>query len=208
ARRTVPSWRSPFRHVFGTRRAQDTGLAKGKVSEVNLPAPRSRTLLILALTVALLASLFVVGPSGAATSDVGYAGPSTSGAGKAPTGEKPESKLWWNDGRWWASMFAASSGTWHIWYLDRTAKAWVDTGTPIDNRPDSRADTLWDGSHLYVGSHVKAASNTTETTGNPARLYRFTYNPVTRTYTLASAFPAATNNTASQTLTIDQYSTG
>src|SRR6266487_1896791 len=37
--------------------------------------------------------------------NVGYQDGSTSGAGNAATGEKPESKLWWNDGSWWASMF-------------------------------------------------------------------------------------------------------
>jgi hypothetical protein len=37
--------------------------------------------------------------------DVGFAGPSGAGAGAAPSGSKPESKLWYNDGFWWGSLY-------------------------------------------------------------------------------------------------------
>ena len=144
----------------------------------------------------------------AADGDIGVPGPSTAGTGGAATGEKPESKLWFNDGRWWASMYHAASGTYHIWWLDRSASpaAWVDTGTVLDDRPKSRADTLWDGTHLYVASAVFASSNTTTVSGTPTRLYRYSYNPVARSYSLDAGFPVAINNTSAETIVIDKDS--
>jgi PKD repeat protein len=140
--------------------------------------------------------------------NVGYPDGSTSGAGAAATGEKPESKLWWNDGLWWASMFDAASQTHHIFRLDRATESWVDTGTLLDNRPKSRSDVLWDGAHLYVASHVFASSASAATSGNPARLYRFSYDPGTRTYSRDPGFPVQINNYSTETLTIDKDSTG
>ena len=171
---------------------------------------RSCIITVAYLIVAVIGCALPTPTAQAATGDVGYIGPSTSGSGGASTGEKPESKLWWNDGRWWASMFDSASRSWHIFYLDRSAdpKKWVDTGTVIDSRANSRADTLWDGSHLYVASHVFASSNTTATSGQPARLYRFSYDRSTNRYTLDSGFPATINDYSSETLTIDKDSSG
>jgi PKD repeat protein len=139
---------------------------------------------------------------------VGYQDGSTSGAGAAATGEKPESKLWWNDGSWWASMLDAASQTYHIFRLNRSTQAWVDTGTLLDNRPKTRADALWDGSHLYVASHVFASSSAAATAGNPARLYRFSYDPATDSYSRDAGFPVQIENYSTETLTIDKDSTG
>jgi hypothetical protein len=144
----------------------------------------------------------------AATGDIGYAGPSTSGDGSAATGEKPESKLWWNDGSWWASLFDTSTQTNHIFRLDRPTEQWIDTGTMIDNRPKTRADVLWDGAKLYVSSHVRASSSAGATSGNPARLYRFSYDPTTKTYTPDAGFPVRISDFSSETLTIDKDSVG
>jgi hypothetical protein len=92
----------------------------------------------------------------AATGDIGFEGPSTVGAQNSPTGEKPESKLWWNDDFWWASMWSQSAAAYHIFRLNTANQSWVDTGTVLDNRGGSRADTLWDAStsKLYVTSHI------------------------------------------------------
>jgi hypothetical protein len=35
-----------------------------------------------------------------------------------PTGEKPQSKLWFNDGIWWASLFDRSTEEYHIYRYD------------------------------------------------------------------------------------------
>lgn len=158
--------------------------------------------LFLALSLAVLSA---PGTASAAPGDVGYLGPSWSGAGSTPTGSKPESKLWWNDGFWWASMWDTASADFHIFRLDAGSQAWVDTGVPLDNRPSTRADTLWDGTHLYVASHRFSQS---PATGYPSRLYRFSYSASTDTYTRDQGFPATINNFRTETLVIDKDSTG
>jgi len=105
-------------------------------------------------------------------------------------------------------MLHGATQTYHIFRLDRPTETWNDTGTVVDTRPKSRADTLWDGTHLYISSHLFASSNTAVASGNPARLYRFSYNATTKTYSLDAGFPATINNFSSETLTIDKDSTG
>lgn len=55
-----------------------------------------------------------------------------------PTGEKPESKLWWNDGFWWGSLFETTSNTYHIYRLNWGSQTWEDTGVQLDDRPTTR----------------------------------------------------------------------
>ncbi len=160
------------------------------------------------VTVVLMASALFASLASAATGDVGVLGPSTVGAGAAPTGEKPESKLWWHDGRWWTPMFHSASRTWRIHYLDRPAQAWMDTGTVVDSRTNSRADTLADGSQLYIASHATASSSASNTKGSPALLTRYTYDPAQRRYALDPGFPTAINDVSSETLTIDKDGAG
>jgi hypothetical protein len=171
----------------------------------------SRYLRLLSLAVALVVSvgLSPLPQASAATGDVGIQGASYSGV-TAPTGEKPESKLWFNDGRWWSVMFDTPSGTWRIFYLNRSAspEVWVNTGTVVDTRANTLSDALSTGSTLYVASHVKATSNTSVATNQPARLYRYSYNAAAKTYALDSGFPTNINNTSSETLTIDRDSAG
>jgi hypothetical protein len=149
-----------------------------------------------------------IAPASAAAGDIGFAGLSTSGDGSAATGEKPESKLWWNDGTWWAVLFHTGSQTHHIFRLDRSSEQWMDTGTIVDNRPKTRSDVLWDGTKLYVSSHVRASSSAGAASGNPSRLYRLSYNPATKAYTRDTGFPAQINNYSNEALTIDKDSTG
>ena len=143
--------------------------------------------------------------AGAAEGDVGYAGRSFSGAGSEASGSKPESKLWWNDGAWWSSMWDTVSGDYHIFRLDGLTQKWVDTGVPLDTRSNTRADTLWDGTYLYVASHVY---NTSTSSGYPARLFRFSYDTVRDTYVPDAGYPATINNYRTETLVIDKDATG
>lgn len=57
----------------------------------------------------------------------------------------------------------------------------MDTGTAIDDRNNSKADTLWDGSHLYVASGSDSASG--------IKLFRYSYNPACRAWSLDTGFP-------------------
>ncbi len=143
-------------------------------------------------------------PSASAEGDAGYRGPSFEGARRSPSGSKPESKLWWNDGSWWGSLFDVRSGDFHIFRLDETEQRWRDTGTPLDPRVASRADTLWDGRHLYVASHVTSERST----ASPSLLYRFSYRADRRRYILDDGFPTRINAVSSKTLVIDLDSTG
>lgn len=148
----------------------------------------------------------------AADGDIGTADQSFSGVTNPPTSDKPQSKLWFNDGSWWANMFDSVSKTWHIFRLDRQSQTWVDTGTQVDNRPETLSDALWDGQKLYIGSQWVTIS-TTETpkaslSNKPARLYRYSYLAATKTYVLDAGFPVAINNNSSESLTIDKDSTG
>jgi cell division septation protein DedD len=125
-------------------------------------------------------------PTPGATPDPnGYKGPSFSGA-SAPTGEKPQSKLWFNDGIWWGSLLSTAAQEFHIHRLDWATQTWTDTGILVDTRNGADADVLWDGTKLYIASVVPFSTSS----GDRAELRRFSYNAATDTYTLDSGFPA------------------
>src|SRR5690349_5306019 len=89
----------------------------------------------------------------------------------SPTGEKPQSKLWFNGGHWWASMLH-SDGHYYIFYLN--GQTWTKTSAALDDRIQTQADCLWDGTHLYVAS---GAGTDPSGVGLDARLYRYSYHP-------------------------------
>ena len=138
--------------------------------------------------------------------DFGFPGPSFAGAVEAPSGEKPESKLWWNDGSWWSTMFDTHSGDYHIFRLQLSNQRWIDTGVGLDPRPETKSDVLWDGSHLYVASHVFTENSSQA--GSQAQLRRFGYDAENDRYSLDAGFPQVINNVTSETLVIDKDSTG
>ncbi len=138
--------------------------------------------------------------------DVGLAGPSYAGANSFPTGTKPQSKLWWNDGLWWGCLWSPAASSFTIHKLHPGSQQWINTGTAIDHRKNSHADCLWDGTKLYVASHrylLGVGFN-----GHPLELYRFSYHPGSETYTADPGFPALIGNTSSEVLVIDKDSTG
>src|SRR4029077_12335208 len=160
----------------------------------------------------LAASLLLLVLGGAAVAvaapgDIGHRDGSYSGASGSPSGSKPESKVWFNDGIWWASEWWNSPAGFYIHKLNTSTETFVSTGTLIDNRGGSRQDTLWDGTHLYVGSQNFSESGSL--TGGVTRIYRFSYNTNTDTYTLDNGFPATMRGTVrSETFVIAKDSTG
>jgi PKD repeat protein len=175
---------------------------------LGLPRRRPTSLVVGVLAAAAAAAGFVVlEPSRVtgAVGDVGLEGPSYKGAGTEPPGSKPESKLWWHDGFWWGSLWDTRSRDHHIFRLDPESQNWNDTGVAVDGRSQTRSDVLWDGRKLYVASHVFSAR---ASPGHPARLFRFSYDPAVKRYSLDAGFPATINNYATGTLVIDKDSTG
>jgi hypothetical protein len=170
---------------------------------------RRRILVILVAAVGALGGVAAATPAAMAdtgTEDFGYAPLADS-----PTGNKPQSKLWYADGRWWATLFNATAGQHRIYRLDRSAQRWVDTGTPIDPRRSTRADVLFDesGNKLYVASHVfSKTSGAATTAANGAKLWRYSFDPAGDRYTLDAGFPAAINSATAEALNIDRDSTG
>jgi hypothetical protein len=132
----------------------------------------------------------------------------------APTGEKPQSKLWFNGGRWWASMLHSDS-KYYIFYLDLSTQTWIKTNTMLDDRIQTQADCLWDGAKLYVVSG--AGSKGGGTGGEPgganldAKLYRYSYNaanPPATAYSLDAGFPVTVRSGGAETIVIDKDTSG
>jgi hypothetical protein len=120
-------------------------------------------------------------------------------AGNRATDSKPESKLWFNDGFWWAVLFNPANGGGHrIHALDGAAASWLDTGVLVDARPESRHDVLWDGAQLYIMSRASTQN----------RLYRFSYDAGGPTYTLDAGFPVDIDGAGTEAMTIAKDSTG
>jgi hypothetical protein len=120
-----------------------------------------------------------------------------------PTSEKPQSKLWYNDGRWWADMLF-TDGDHYIFYLDRATQQWIRTATRLDPRTNTKSDSLWDGTYLYIASGGGFESTGANLDGV---LYRFRYNASTKTYTRDFG-PITIRPGGAETIMIDKDSTG
>ena len=167
---------------------------------------RRATLLRAPLLLAVLVLAAVVAYAGAAPAadDVGYRDFSYDAVGTvAPTGEKPQSKLWFNDGTWWGSLFNRSAEEYHIYRYDRATHFWNDTGTLVDERNSSKADVLWDGSHLYV-----ATAAPTSAASHSGRVLRYSYNAATKTYSLDPGFPVTVTSGGMEAIVLDKDTTG
>jgi hypothetical protein len=97
----------------------------------------------------------------------------------------------------------------HIFRLDQATQTWADTGTLLDDRSSSKADTLWDGQKLYVASHIFTSSGApTSSSSQWGRLYRYSYSTATRTYSLDSGFPVTVTRGKSETLVLEKAPSG
>ena len=170
-----------------------------------LPAPGWMGLVRLLAVVAIIIAL---APAPPARADVGFEGHPFTGTG-TPTGTKrAESLLWHNDGSWWANMWDAGTRDFHIFRLDVATQTWIDTGVVTDPRSNTHGDALWDGTHLYLASHLAVPDGEAALEGYPSYLYRYSYDPRTREYSLDPGFPVTINNYRTETLVIDKDSTG
>jgi hypothetical protein len=126
-----------------------------------------------------------------------------------PTGTKrPESAVWWNDGSWWANMWDTQSRHFHIFRFSPHLQRWVKTRSRTDRRADTSADTLWDGSHLYIASHKQLKAGQAPRLGPPSFLYRFSYSHRGHRYALDRGFPTVINHSRTKTLVIEKDTAG
>jgi len=137
-------------------------------------------------------------------SDFGY--PSGVAANNEATAEKPESKLWWNDGVWWASMWSTAGNAYHIHKLNWATQTWSDTEVALDDRKSSKADVLWDGNKLYVVSHIWTQTGLAAAAGQRGELFRYSYSG--GSYTLDGGFPVEVNGATTEALVIAKDTTG
>ncbi|MGI0013075.1 MAG: hypothetical protein ACREBU_06500, partial [Nitrososphaera sp.] len=127
------------------------------------------------------------------------------GGAANPTEDETESKLWYHDGFWWGVFWDINALKHRIYQLDRDKQCWLNVGPDVDERPRSSADVLSDGQKLYVASHDKL---TTASGSDLGRLYRFSYNAVSKSYSLDRGFPVTINSAKSESLVLTKNSTG
>ena len=159
------------------------------------------------LIVVIGVGFFLLGNAHAAlaqSTDVGYRDFNYGTGINEPTADKPQSKLWFNDGIWWGSLWNPSVRRWEIHRFDWNANTWTSTGTSIDGRGNVRPDVLWDGTHLYVAT----APNTSWSTDQRALVRRYSYDGNNKSYTLDPNFPAAVANGPMETIVLDKDTTG
>ena len=102
---------------------------------------------------------------------------------RSPTTSTAQSKLWFNDGRWWGALFGTTDRL-TIFTLDPKTQVWADTGTLIDERPVADADMLSTGTHLWAVSGGSRPSD-----NHSIRVRRFTYDPKEARYVPDADFP-------------------
>jgi hypothetical protein len=120
----------------------------------------------------------------------GYKDQAYGGGSFRPTSEKPQSKLWYTNGSWFAGMFLfrttplPAKSEFHIFRLDQATHAWLDTGTLIDPRDQTHGDYLWDeGSQtLWVAS---ASRPDPAIDDDATKVFKYSFNAATGIYTLA-----------------------
>ncbi|MEZ4513085.1 MAG: Calx-beta domain-containing protein [Chloroflexota bacterium] len=152
---------------------------------------------VLLAGVGLPAEMGTITAVAAPLANVGYEGLDYKLSGVTePTSEMAQSKLWFNDGSWWASLLDKTSASYHIYQLDWATQQWNDTGVELDDRPKTKADVLWDGTYLYVAS---------SSTSDPINLYRYAYS--NGTYTLSSGYPVQLSSDKARVVVIDKDST-
>jgi Ca2+-binding RTX toxin-like protein len=171
---------------------------------------KGRVICACSIVCGLFAALLV---PGVARADIGIPGPTyTVGTSGPPTTSRPESKLWFNDGFWWAVMakkVTATNNDYHIFRLRLRSQRWIDTGVLVDARASTRQDVLWTGSKLFVAAHKYVGVSNFDSTpavGDQMLLYSFSYSAGTNTYTLDGT--AVINDQKSESLVIDRDSNG
>ncbi len=163
---------------------------------------------VIIIAALVLGLMTAISPVGAVAVDVGYMDHSYNFTAviSTPTRDKPQSKVWYTDGFWWAGL-VASPGDTFIHRYNATTHTWTNTGVAVDVRNSSQADYLWDASTsaLYVASAPEDASS------DPIKVFKLNYDAGSNTYSHDSDFGSTGVNVGTgpaETVTIARDSTG
>jgi hypothetical protein len=143
---------------------------------------------VVSLIALVLSSLVVAAPAHAGTPvEAGYRDHDYGTGTRSPTEDKPQSKVWYTDGSWWAGMFSPARSAFSIFRYNVATHTWADVGPTLDTRGRSHGDYLWHAATntLYVAS-VDGDSST-----GPIRVFKLSYNPSTDTYAHDAQFTSA-----------------
>lgn len=155
-----------------------------------------------AIALVLGTSLGVTPTSSAATpviagyADHLYGDPNVPG-GDDVTAPHNQSKLWFNDGTWFALMLDNATAKYRIYKFNMTTQNWANTGVQVDERNRSHADALADGNTLWVASSYNSTASAV--TPKDLRVYKFNYNTTSKAYALASGYPKLIPGTSTGT---------
>ncbi len=161
---------------------------------------------------ALVASLVAILGMGLVTIAPVAAAPATPGPGFTDFVYKPDvdgtggddvtsyrnqSKVWFNDGKWWGILFdkgSTANGTYRIQSFNMATQAWTTgaSAPEVDNRNRSSADALWDGVNLWIVSSYDYKRNWSPS--GDVRLFKFSYNTTTHTYSPVDLNGASAGN--------------
>jgi hypothetical protein len=155
---------------------------------------------------------------------VGYRDHSYGGGAFRPNADKPQSKLWYTDGSWFAGMFLFQASPPRsenrIYRLNEATHSWTLTSTIVDTRDTSHGDYYWDegAQTLWVASVMPPnRTNPITAEADGIRIYRYTYSAASNVYTSAGGFPVTVPGTTTVpnsfrggawTVTINRDSTG
>ena len=183
---------------------------------MNLSEPSSRVIHALASMVLLMAVLVAGAPAAHAfpaklsangQQDFSYGSSAQSSGGPATTA-KPESKLFYTgDGvsepvRWWAVLGTSGPNpAAGVWLFELVDHAWVARTMLPGADPWAKADTVFDGTTLYVSTRDQTAS----APGNPRQssLYKIPYLGNGTFGAVQEPFPITTSNIETLTIAVD-----
>ena len=120
-----------------------------------------------------------------------------------PTAGPAQSKLWFAESAWWATLIDPATQELHIGRMDPTTQRWVDTGTLIDERRHVRADALWDGTKLTI---VTAGSK--PTASQAVRISQFDYDRAAGQFVIEPDLPLTLTAAGVDTPVLARESTG
>jgi hypothetical protein len=191
------------------------------MSFVVRPGRRTATSILSAGLAAILAAGTVLASTPVT---VGYRDHTYGGGAFRPSGDKPQSKLWYTDGSWFAGMFlfstAPTAKSEYRIYRHDGAHSWTVTPTVVDTRDTSHADYLWhEASDTLYAISVPQIPNAVPALAvdDGIKVFKYTYNATTNAYSAVAGFPKTIQNTASvpgvsrggsPTVTIARDSTG